>query len=58
MLGSRPAFLSAPGLDCLLEGGVAIVLAGRCVGGIGVSGVKSHEDGQVARAGLRALPSG
>ena len=54
MLSSRPAFLSAPGLECLLEGGLAIVLAGNCVGGIGVSGVKSHEDAQVARSGLKA----
>lgn len=58
MLAGRPAFLSAPGLECLLEGGVAIVLAGHCVGGIGVSGVKSHEDALVARAGLKALQPG
>ena len=58
MLANRPAFLSAPGLECLLEGGVAIVLGNNCVGGIGVSGVKSHEDAQVARSGLKALPPG
>jgi uncharacterized protein GlcG (DUF336 family) len=57
MLASRPAFLTAPGLGCLLEGGLAIVLAGACVGGIGVSGVKSNEDAQVALAGLKALPN-
>jgi uncharacterized protein GlcG (DUF336 family) len=28
---------------------------GNCVGGIGVSGVKSHEDEQVAKAGLAVL---
>ena len=58
MLANRPAFLSAPGLDCLLEGGLAIMLAGNCVGGIGVSGVKSHEDAQVARSGLQAVLPG
>jgi uncharacterized protein GlcG (DUF336 family) len=58
MLANRPAFLSAPGLECLLEGGLAIVLADHCVGGIGVSGVKSHEDAEVARAGLKALQPG
>jgi len=55
MLANRPAFLSAPGLECLLEGGVAIVLGNNCVGGIGVSGVKSHEDAQVAHSGLAVL---
>lgn len=58
MLAGRPAFLSAPGLECLLEGGVTITLAGHCVGGIGVSGVRSHEDAQVARAGLQAVQPG
>lgn len=58
MLGGRPAFLSAPGLDCLLEGGVAIRHAGHCLGGIGVSGVKSFEDALVAQAGLKTLPAG
>jgi glc operon protein GlcG len=58
MLSNRLAFLSAPGLDCLLEGGLAILLGGSCVGGIGVSGVKSHEDAEVARSGLEALQPG
>ena len=55
MLAARPAFLSAPGLDCLLEGGVAILAGGHCLGAVGVSGVKSAEDAQVARAGIAAL---
>jgi len=37
------------------EGGVPIVVDGRIVGAIGVSGVQSHEDGQVAGAGAGAL---
>ncbi|MDM0084635.1 heme-binding protein [Variovorax sp. J31P179] len=58
MLANRPAFISAPGLECLLEGGVAILLVGSCVGGVGVSGVKSHEDARVALSGLEALHVG
>ena len=37
------------------EGGVPIVSRGRIVGGIGVSGVASHQDAQVAQAGADAL---
>jgi uncharacterized protein GlcG (DUF336 family) len=37
------------------EGGVPLVWRDRIVGGIGVSGVRSHEDGQVARAGASVL---
>jgi glc operon protein GlcG len=37
------------------EGGVLIVAGGRIVGGIGVSGVASHQDAQVAQAGSDAL---
>jgi uncharacterized protein GlcG (DUF336 family) len=50
----RTAFLSAP-LDGMLEGGVPIVVDGHVVGAIGVSGVKSNEDAQIARAGVAAL---
>ena len=37
------------------EGGVPIVSGGRIVGGIGASGVASHQDAQVAQAGANAL---
>ena len=50
----RTAFLSAP-LDGMLEGGVPIIVDGYVVGAIGVSGVKSSEDAQVAKAGIAAL---
>jgi glc operon protein GlcG len=53
--GPRAAFLSAPGLDGMLEGGVPIIVDGHCVGAVGVSGVKSSEDAQIARAGIVAL---
>jgi len=51
----RTAFLSAPGLDGMLEGGVPVLVEGHCVGAVGVSGVKSPEDAQIARAGIAAL---
>jgi glc operon protein GlcG len=50
----RNAFLSAP-LQGMLEGGVPIIDAGQVVGAVGVSGVKSSEDAQVAKAGIAAL---
>ena len=51
----RMAFLSAPLLEGMLEGGVPVMVDGQCVGAVGVSGVKSSEDAQVARAGIAAL---
>ena len=53
--GGRMSFLSAPHLSGLLEGGVPIVKDGQCLGAVGVSGVKSNEDAQVARAGIAAI---
>jgi glc operon protein GlcG len=50
----RTAFLSAP-LQGMLEGGVPIIAGGQVVGAVGVSGVKSAEDAQVAKAGVAAL---
>ena len=52
--GGRTSFLSAP-MSGLLEGGVPIVVDGQCLGAVGVSGVKSNEDAQIARAGIAAL---
>ena len=51
----RVSFLSAPGLQGMLEGGVPVMAEGQCVGAVGVSGVKSSEDAQIARAGIAAL---
>ncbi|MEO8544846.1 MAG: heme-binding protein [Burkholderiaceae bacterium] len=53
--GGRTSFLSAPLLQGMLEGGVPIMVAGQCIGAVGVSGVKSSEDAQVAKAGIAAL---
>ena len=51
----RVSFLSAPTLHGMLEGGVPIMVDGQCLGAVGVSGVKSTEDAQIARAGIAAL---
>ena len=51
----RTSFLSVPELEGLLEGGVPILVDGHCLGAIGVSGVKSSEDAQIAKAGIAAL---
>lgn len=53
--GGRTSFLSAPDLKGMLEGGVPIIKDGQCLGAVGVSGVKSTEDAQIARAGISAL---
>lgn len=53
--GGRFSFISAPTLEGMLEGGVPIVIDGHTIGAVGVSGVKSSEDAQVARAGIAAL---
>jgi len=51
----RYAFLTAPEVKGMLEGGVPIMKDGQCLGAVGVSGVKSNEDAQVAKAGIAAL---
>lgn len=51
----RTAFLSAPLMQGMLEGGVPILVDGQVVGAVGVSGVKAPEDAQVAKAAIAAL---
>ncbi len=53
--GGRTSFLSAPYLQGMLEGGVPIVKDGQYLGAVGVSGVKSAQDAQIARAGIAAI---
>jgi glc operon protein GlcG len=53
--GEGLRFLAVPGITPL-EGGFPIIEKGRIVGGIGVSGVLSSQDTEVARAGLAVLP--
>ena len=50
----RPAFVGFPA-GILIQGGVPVMYQNECVGAIGVSGVQSHEDEQVAQAGAKAL---
>jgi glc operon protein GlcG len=50
----RPGFLSFPA-GLFIQGAVPIMHQNECVGAIGVSGVQSFEDEQVARAGVAAL---
>jgi len=51
----RYSFMTAPTLEGMLEGGVPILVNDQCVGAVGVSGVKSNEDVQIAKAGITAL---
>jgi len=50
----RPATVAFPG-RVAVQGGLPIMYQGECVGAVGVSGAKSHEDEQVAAAGLKAI---
>ena len=50
----RPAFASFPA-GILIQGGIPLIHQNECVGAIGVSGVQSHEDEQIAQAGASAL---
>jgi glc operon protein GlcG len=43
-----------PGLTPV-EGGLPVVVDGKVIGAVGVSGLTSAQDGQVAQAGLDAL---
>jgi len=53
--GGETSVLSMPGGLTFLEGGEPIVIDGECVGAVGVSGVKSGEDAQIARYGISAF---
>jgi glc operon protein GlcG len=50
----RNAILGLPG-STPIEGGLPIVVGGKMIGAIGVSGVTSPQDGMVAKAGVEAL---
>jgi uncharacterized protein GlcG (DUF336 family) len=41
----------------MLEGGVPILKDGQCLGAVGISGVKSSEDAQIAKAAVAVLGS-
>jgi glc operon protein GlcG len=50
----RQALLSLPGVTSV-EGGLPITVDGRVIGAVGVSGMQSAQDSQVAEAGLAAF---
>ncbi len=51
----RYAFLSAPTVSGLLEGGVPVVVEGQVVGAVGVSGVQASQDAEIGKAGAAAI---
>ncbi len=53
-VGKRVELLRMPGVTPV-QGGLPIVIEGTCVGAVGISGVQSHEDEQIAAAGIKAL---
>ena len=50
----RTAMMKMPGI-LPVQGGMPIIADGTCIGAVGVSGVQSHEDEQIAQAGIDAL---
>ena len=54
--GGRMVMLKMPGVTPV-QGGLPIVIDGECIGAVGVSGVQSHEDEQIAKAGIAVLTS-
>lgn len=52
---TRPSITSISPNAVLLEGGVPVVVGGQVVGAVGVSGVTSQQDAQIAEAGIAAL---
>ena len=50
----RSAFLGVTGITPL-QGGLPVIIDGKCIGAVGVSGVQSQQDEQVARAAIESL---
>ena len=53
-IAKRPELLNMPEVTPV-QGGLPIMVEGVCVGGVGISGVQSHEDEQIAAAGVKAV---
>ena len=54
VLSGRLIHLALPGV-IPAEGGVPLIRNGIVIGGLGISGVRSFQDGQIAQAGVNAL---
>ncbi len=54
LAGGDSGVLRLPGA-APFEGGVPVVVGGKVLGGVGVSGVLSQQDAQIARAGAAAV---
>jgi glc operon protein GlcG len=54
VMGGRSVMMALPGI-VPVEGGVPLIYNGAIVGAIGVSGVTSAQDGQIAKAGADVL---
>ncbi len=52
--GGRTSMIKMPGI-LPVQGGMPVIVDKVCVGAVGVSGVQSHEDEQIAQAGIDAL---
>jgi uncharacterized protein GlcG (DUF336 family) len=57
VLSGRLIHLALPGV-IPAEGGVPLLRDGIVIGGLGISGVRSFQDGQIAQAGSNALEAG
>lgn len=57
VLSGRLIHLALPGV-IPAEGGVPLEISGVIVGGLGISGVRSFQDGQIAAAGAATLTAG
>lgn len=53
-IAKRPELLNMPQVTPV-QGGLPIMADGVCVGAVGISGVQSHEDEQIAAAGIKAI---
>ena len=53
-IAKRPELLNMPQVTPV-QGGLPIIAEGVCVGAVGISGVQSHEDEQIAAAGVKAV---
>lgn len=51
----RHSFMTVPVLSAIVEGGVPIIYEGQVIGAIGVSGAKSTQDAQIAKAGAGTI---